>query len=281
MHKELQLLGEMIISKKSDIAREVHTDRMAGVKMTEEEKVEFKKYEPNILETRANFIKLFGEALIDHLNEEKNVKKIQEWGKENGDYFFKLGALLDEALKDTSYYRTHIWKAIEMEAMAQQIPASTIFKVISIIDPLLDKAAYFFSLTFVESYQRTLENAKSAFIELSVPVIPFTKGVGVLPLIGNIDTERARLLMEETLNNSRKLNLHHLIFDLSGVLIVDTMVAQQLFQVFDALKLIGVETILTGIRPEVAQTMVSLGLVLQGLTVKSNLEQALKHILSV
>jgi rsbT co-antagonist protein RsbR len=85
--------------------------------------------------------------------------------------------------------------------------------------------------------------------------------------------------MEETLSNSKRLNLNHLIFDLSGVLIVDTMVAQQLFQVFDALKLIGVETILTGIRPEVAQTMVSLGLILHGLTVKSNLEQALKHIL--
>jgi rsbT co-antagonist protein RsbR len=279
MHKELQLLGEMIIKKKSAIAKEVHTDRMAGVPMTEEERIELKKFEPSLLETRANFIQLFGEALIDHSDKEKSEEKISNWGRETGDYFFKLGVPLDEALKDTSYYRKHIWKAIEAEAAAQQIQASIIFKVISIIDPQLDKAAYYFSLAYVESHQRTLENAKSAFIELSVPVIPFTKGVGVLPLIGNIDTERAQLLMEETLRNSRRLNLNHLIFDLSGVLIVDTMVAQQLFQVFDALKLIGVETILTGIRPEVAQTMVSLGLILHGLTVKSNLEQALKYIL--
>ncbi|MED1204660.1 STAS domain-containing protein [Heyndrickxia acidicola] len=277
MDKELQLLGEMIISQKDAIAMEVHTDRMAGVPMTEEESNEFQKFVPSLLKTRADFIQLFGRALID-VNPKKTDEAILKWGKENGESFFKLGVPLDEALKDASFYRTYIWKAVEKEALANDVSLPTVFRAISIIDPLLDKAAYYFSLAYVEYHQKTLENAKSAFIELSVPVIPLTKGVGVLPLIGNIDTERAQLLMEETLSNSSKLNLNHLIFDLSGVLIVDTMVAQQLFQVFDALKLTGVETILTGIRPEVAQTMVSLGLALQGITIKSNLEQALKFI---
>jgi rsbT co-antagonist protein RsbR len=277
MDKELQLLGDMIISQKDAIAMEVHTDRMAGVPMTEEESNEFQKFVPSLLKTRADFIQLFGRALID-VNPEKTDEAILKWGKENGESFFKLGVPLDEALKDASFYRTYIWKAVEKEALANDVSLPTVFRAISIIDPLLDKAAYYFSLAYVEYHQKTLENAKSAFIELSVPVIPLTKGVGVLPLIGNIDTERAQLLMEETLSNSSKLNLNHLIFDLSGVLIVDTMVAQQLFQVFDALKLTGVETILTGIRPEVAQTMVSLGLALHGITIKSNLEQALKYI---
>lgn len=76
-------------------------------------------------------------------------------------------------------------------------------------------------------------------MELSVPVIPLTKGIGVLPLIGNLDTERAQLLMEETLSRSNVLKLSHLIIDVSGVLLVDTIVADQLFKVIDALSLTG------------------------------------------
>lgn len=130
----------------------------------------------------------------------------------------------------------------------------------------------------MESYQKVLEQAKSAFLELSVPIVPLVKGTGVLPLIGNIDTERAQLILEETLKQSSKLKLENLILDLSGVLIVDTMVADQLYKVIDALSLLGVTTVLTGIRPEVAQTMVSLGLNIDKFKVKGNLHQAFLEV---
>ncbi|WML50069.1 STAS domain-containing protein [Neobacillus sp. PS3-34] len=278
MNNDLILLGEMILEKKYEIAQALHEDRLSGVQMTEQEKRDFKKLEAHIIDIRANFIGLFGEALIEHTDQQKTFDKILQWGKETGEYFFNLGAPLDEALKDTSYYRIYIWEAIEKEATLKKMSASTIFKVISIIDPVLDRAVYSFSLSYVEFHQKTLENAKSAFLELSVPVVPLTKGVGVLPLIGNVDTERARLLMEETLKRSAELKLSHLILDISGVMLVDTMVADQLFKVIDALALTGVKTIITGIRPEVAQTMVSLGLKLDGLMVKANLQQAFDEI---
>jgi rsbT co-antagonist protein RsbR len=123
-----------------------------------------------------------------------------------------------------------------------------------------------------------LEQTKSAFLELSIPVVPLMKGTGILPLIGNIDTERAKLLMEETMNQTVKLQLEHLIIDISGVMFVDTMVADQLFKVIDALSLLGVSAILTGIRPEVAQTMVALGLNLDNINVKGNLHQAFSEL---
>lgn len=111
-----------------------------------------------------------------------------------------------------------------------------------------------------------------------MPVVPLTKGVGILPLVGNIDTARAQLLMEETLKQAAKHKFTHLVFDFSGVHIVDTMVAQQLFHVMEALLLIGVETVITGIRPEVAQTMVRLGVKLDKVQVKASLEQVLHHL---
>jgi len=276
MNNELKLLGEAIVKRKHEIAKAVHEDRLSIAEITEAQKHEFKKIEAQILEVRANFIALFGEALVDHEDKERGLAKITQWGKETGEYIYKLGTSLDEALKDTSFYREHIWNAIKEEA--KDMSASTIFEVLNVIDPLMDHAIYSFSLTFVESHQKSLENAKTALLELSVPVVPLLPGVGVLPLVGNVDTERAQLLMEETLEQAVKLKLTHLIFDVSGVMIVDTMVADQLFKVISALSLVGVKTIMTGIRPEVAHTMVTLGLNLEGITVKSNLHQAFKEI---
>lgn len=276
MNNELKLLGEAIVKRKHEIAKAVHEDRLSIAEITEAQKHEFKKIEPQILEVRANFIALFGEALVDHEDKERGLAKITQWGKEAGEYIYKLGTSLDEALKDTGFYREHIWNAIKEEA--NDMSASTIFEVLNVIDPLMDHAIYSFSLTFVESHQKSLENAKTALLELSVPVVPLLPGVGVLPLVGNVDTERAQLLMEETLEQAVKLKLTHLIFDVSGVMIVDTMVADQLFKVISALSLVGVKTIMTGIRPEVAHTMVTLGLNLEGIMVKSNLHQAFKEI---
>lgn len=276
MTTELQALGEAIVSRKYEIAKAVHEDRYSEAVLTEAQKYDLGKIEQQILEIRANFIELFGQALIEHDDQEKAFANITNWGKETGEYIYKLGASLDEALKDTSFYREHIWKAIKEEAKGMS--ASAVFSVLDIIDPLMDHAIYSFSLTFVDAHQKSLENAKTALLELSVPVVPLMPGVGVLPLVGNVDTERAQLLMEETLDQAVKLKLSHLIFDVSGVMIVDTMVADQLFKVISALSLVGVKTIMTGIRPEVAHTMVTLGLNLEGIMVKSTLHQAFKEI---
>ncbi len=276
MTKELQTLGEAIISRKHQIAKSVHEDRYSDAVLTEAQKYDLGKIEQQILEVRANFVELFGEALIEHEDPKRVFDKLTNWGKETGEYIYKLGASLDEALKDTTYYREHIWKAIKEEA--KDMPAAVFFEVLDVIDPLMDHAIYSFRLTFVEAHQQSLENAKTALLELSVPVVPLMPGVGVLPLVGNVDTERAQLLMEETLDQAVKLKLTHLIFDVSGVMIVDTMVADQLFKVISALALVGVKTIMTGIRPEVAHTMVTLGLNLEGIMVKSNLHQAFKEI---
>ncbi|PAK48030.1 STAS domain-containing protein, partial [Priestia megaterium] len=105
--------------------------------------------------------------------------------------------------------------------------------------------------------------------------VPITKGIAVLPLVGEVDPERATLLLEETLEKANILQLSHLLFDLSGVMIVDTMVAHQIFKIVEALGLLGVKTILIGIRPEVAQTMIQLGIDFSKITIKANLEQAL------
>ncbi|MGP4078106.1 STAS domain-containing protein [Halobacillus sp. K22] len=129
----------------------------------------------------------------------------------------------------------------------------------------------------MSSLQQSLESARTSYLALSVPVVPLGPNTGILPLLGMIDSERAHYLMEETLNQAEKLHLEHLVIDLSGVSTIDTMVASQLFSIIESLQLIGVETIITGIRPEVSHTMVSLGMKANHLKIKGTLQQALKE----
>jgi rsbT co-antagonist protein RsbR len=136
-------------------------------------------------------------------------------------------------------------------------------------------------LRFIEAthkYSQTVLKAQQATInELSAPVILLSNHQGLLPLIGDIDTSRAKMILENTLKHCSQRGIHHLFVDLSGVVMIDTMVAHQLFQLLNALKLIGVKTTLSGIRPEIAQTAVQLGLSFQETEVRSNLAQALEQ----
>ena len=167
-----------------------------------------------LINIRAHFIILFGEVLRDYLNEERALQKFTQWGKETGEMFCNLKVPLDEALKDTGYYRTFLWKKLKEVIKKNNLSIDTVFEVGGIIDPLLDHAAYSFSLSYVHFYQLTLERAQSAFLELSVPVVPLAKGMAILPLIGNIDTERANYPMEEALKSANRLQFQRLIVDL-------------------------------------------------------------------
>nr|WP_272885689.1 STAS domain-containing protein [Fictibacillus marinisediminis] len=130
----------------------------------------------------------------------------------------------------------------------------------------------------MEKHASNLETAGHEIDELSVPVVPLGDGVGILPMIGDIDTNRAQVLMENALRSSVDLKLDHLILDLSGVPIIDTMVAQKIHQVIQALELIGVKTKISGLRPELALTMTALGVEFNGVTTFSSLHLALQYL---
>ncbi len=132
---------------------------------------------------------------------------------------------------------------------------------------------------FVEENQKYSEEkliAQQEMInELSSPVIALNNHMGLLPLIGVIDTQRAKYIVENTLEQCTEKEITHLFIDLSGVLIIDTMVAQQIFSLIETLGLIGVKSTLSGIRPEIAMTAIQLGLSFEKVSIKSNLAQAI------
>jgi rsbT co-antagonist protein RsbR len=129
-----------------------------------------------------------------------------------------------------------------------------------------------------ESYkyaEERLAAQKDMIHELSSPIISLSEELALLPLVGDIDTDRAQKVMENTLQQCSDQQVNYLLIDLSGVLIIDTMVAHQIFQLIKALKLIGVTCTLSGIRPEIAQTAIQIGIDFDELSVVSSIHQAL------
>ncbi|WP_040365514.1 STAS domain-containing protein [Bacillus coahuilensis] len=267
-------IGQALIDRKYEIVRNLHQELVGLVEDSEKLRI-MEEMQDEILEMRAELVNIFGQIIRDQSSQQEREHLIEQWGAQTGETIYHLGAHLDEALFETRFYRKHIWNVLKDEIQQNGVSIEEIVEISEIFHPLLDHAVYSFSLTFVKFHQQALSNAKLAFLELSVPVVPVAEGVAILPIIGTIDTERARLLMEETLQSATKLHLNKLIIDLSGVVVVDTMVADQLFKVASALKLLGVEIILTGIRPEVAQTVVSLGIQFESIVIKANLKEAM------
>jgi rsbT co-antagonist protein RsbR len=125
-----------------------------------------------------------------------------------------------------------------------------------------------------------LRASQEAFRELSAPVIPVLPGVLVAPLIGVLDSARAAELTTNVLSMVERERAHHVIFDITGVPLVDTHVAQVLLQTTTAVRLLGAQACLVGIRPEVAQTMVALNLDMGALRSYSTLRDAIGALLT-
>jgi rsbT co-antagonist protein RsbR len=122
------------------------------------------------------------------------------------------------------------------------------------------------------------ENSQQAHIirELSVPVLAISDHALIMPLVGALDSARLLLLQEQALETLERVNVRHLILDITAVPIVDTQVAQGLLSVVQAARLLGVEVRLVGIRPEVAQTIVGLGMDMSRVRTYRDLPTALR-----
>jgi rsbT co-antagonist protein RsbR len=131
----------------------------------------------------------------------------------------------------------------------------------------------------VELQEQIIANQQAALRELSTPLIPLAKGLVIMPLIGNIDSWRAQQVIETLLQGVSEHRASVVILDITGVPLVDTQVAGALLRAAQAVKLLGAQIVLTGIRPEIAQTLVGLGLDLRGITTRSSLQDGIAHAL--
>ncbi len=140
---------------------------------------------------------------------------------------------------------------------------------------LIDALALHTVATFQKSREDVIIRQQEDLLELSTPVVKLWDGVLALPMIGTLDSARTQVVMESLLQRIVETGAEMAIIDITGVPTVDTLVAQHLLKTVTAIRLMGADCIISGIRPQIAQTIVHLGVDLEGVTTKATLADAL------
>jgi rsbT co-antagonist protein RsbR len=144
---------------------------------------------------------------------------------------------------------------------------------------VLDKLGLYTVEVYQKGREEMIARQQQEMLELSTPVVQLWDGILALPLIGTLDSARTQTVMENLLEKIVETGSEVAILDITGVPTVDTLVAQHLMKAVAAARLMGAECIISGIRPQIAQTIVHLGVDLADVTTKASLADAFKHAL--
>jgi rsbT co-antagonist protein RsbR len=177
---------------------------------------------------------------------------------ETATFVFSLKKALFDALKEES--------ANDAARFAQDVWAITV---------LLDQLGLHTVKAYQGAREEVINRQQQELLELSTPVVKLWDGILALPLVGTLDSARTQIVMESLLQKIVETESQIAIIDITGVPTVDTLVAQHLLKTVTALRLMGADCIISGVRPQIAQTIVHLGVDLQGVTTKANLSDAL------
>ncbi|MDI6100697.1 STAS domain-containing protein [Actinoplanes sp. NEAU-A12] len=143
----------------------------------------------------------------------------------------------------------------------------------------VDRAALFTFDSYVRVRESLIADQAEQLLELSTPVVKLWEGVVAVPLVGTLDSARAQVVMERLLQTLVDTGSPYAIIDITGVPAVDTQVAQHILKTVVAARLMGADCIISGIRPQIAQTIVALGIEFGDIATKASLADALRHVL--
>ena len=145
----------------------------------------------------------------------------------------------------------------------------------------VDEMGLFTFETYAKTREELIVNQAEQLLELSTPVVKLWDGVMAVPLVGTLDSARAQVVMERLLQALVDTASPYAIIDITGVPAVDTQVAQHILKTVVAARLMGADCVISGIRPQIAQTIVALGIEFTDIVTKSSLADALAHVLRI
>ncbi|HET8661835.1 MAG TPA: STAS domain-containing protein [Micromonosporaceae bacterium] len=144
---------------------------------------------------------------------------------------------------------------------------------------LMDQLGLYTFEIYAQTREELIAEQAQQLLELSTPVVKLWEGVVAVPLIGTLDSARAQVVMEKLLQTLVDTGSAYAIIDITGVPAVDTQVAQHVLKTVVAARLMGAECVISGIRPQIAQTIVALGIEFGDIVTKASLADALMHTL--
>lgn len=206
-------------------------------------------------------------------------ENVYQWTKEVVKTRLEWDTPIYEVVAAVNKTRNIIWAFITEYAMEkEEITKKDVLRWSAVYHPILDTLISEFSTQYYRLTRSRLKGQEKLIEEIDSPIIPVSSSIAILPLIGMMDESRAASLFELIPVKCAEKRIVHLVMDLSGIHDIDTFVANQLFQLTKSLQLIGVQTVLSGIRPEVAQTAIQLGLDFSQVKTFHGLPQALAYL---
>ncbi|MDH2414728.1 STAS domain-containing protein [Nocardioides sp. CER19] len=149
------------------------------------------------------------------------------------------------------------------------------YRAFARLSRIVDDLGMFMLETYATTREAVIAEQAEALLELSTPVVKLWDGIVALPLVGTLDSARTQVVMEALLQTLVDTGSEHAIIDITGVPAVDTQVAQHLLKTVQAARLLGAECIISGIRPQIAQTVVALGIEFGDIHTKASLADAI------
>ncbi|WP_078543051.1 STAS domain-containing protein [Litchfieldia alkalitelluris] len=219
--------------------------------------------------------KEFIEIILDNLNKDREgfSTKLTDFSNK----VIRMGWPLTYVIEGLQAFRSVILKRAFEEKNDEKDYLLVLNEVDLWINPIISQMISLYS----GNWEQTVTLQKVALQELSAPLIPIFENITIMPLVGTIDTERARQIMENLLQGVVKHRSEVVLIDITGVPVVDTMVAHHIIQAAEAVRLVGAKCLLVGIRPEIAQTIVNLGINLDQFITKNTLKKGIETALEM
>src|SRR5918912_382389 len=185
-----------------------------------------------------------------------SVEALQDYARNLSERIIPRGVETDEVLGIVLLLRDVLARALFVN---YQDDADQLNRILDAYEPAANRIANTVGVNFVQERERVIRQQQEAIRELSTPVLQVRERLLILPTIGVLDGQRARQLTEQLLRGIRANRARVVVIDITGVPTIDSTVANHLVQTVDASRLMGASVIITGLSPEIAQTLVTLG----------------------
>ena len=227
--------------------------------------------------TNAEFLEFLGNTL--ELNDETAAVRFLEWHKKNqlqtqAEVNFQVEDI-SALIKPYAASRLQLVKMITKISIGQGLSTEEVVFVNS-------RTSYFLDLSITQTIiererlsKESKQKSQKVITELSSPIVPIQNGIAILPLIGELDLDRSDHIMNRVIPKISQQKIECLIIDFSGMLTIDEEVAGLIFKIHRVLNLLGVESLFTGIRPDLATLIVNAGIDFSSLKTFGNVQQAI------
>ncbi|WP_277585950.1 STAS domain-containing protein [Psychrobacillus antarcticus] len=249
----IQKVSNYLVNHAEDIIRDMTNTALENlnIKLTPEELEQ-------AIQKNIQFLILLSESLQE--TEESAEEVLRLWGKQNGEEEARLFQQFSSVMKPYAVNRLLFLQKISQISMEQGLSTKDVVKVNNRFGYLMDV-----SMTeTIHSYEiyrdKLMKDHQRKINELSAPIVPIQDGVAILPLIGAIDYTRVQHLLNYVIPTIPGLKVDHLIIDFSGILAIDSEIAQHIFTIHNVLELLGIQVLFSGIRPNLSMTIVKAGI---------------------